>query len=96
MLAASSHCDVCLCKGEYAPRHALRKLIRLRNSASAFAGELEILESADNCLELGWSHEGNTAQLSIDLQKSVADITIIENGEIARYHIADTLRAVTQ
>ena len=75
---------------------SLFKLIRLRNSASAFAGELEILESADNCLELGWSHEGNTAQLSIDLQKSVADITIIENGEIARYHIADTLRAVTQ
>ena len=65
-------------------------------ATSAFAGELEILECADNCLELGWSHEGNTAQLSIDLQKSVADITIIENGEIARYHIADTLRAVTQ
>ena len=75
---------------------SLFKLIRLRNGASAFAGELEIYECADNCLELGWSHQGNTALLSIDLQKSVAGITITENGEIARYRITDTLRAVTQ
>jgi len=74
---------------------ALFKLIRLRNAASAFSGVLDVIDGTDNSLELGWTQGANTARLSIDFLQSVGDITITENGEIARYRITETLRSVT-
>jgi len=44
------------------------RLIRLRNTSSAFDGKLEVGATDAHCLHLKWEHKGNTALLQADLR----------------------------
>ena len=50
-------------------------LMRLRNSSSAFNGELEVHDAADHCLHLTWKNHECTATLNADLRDHSFSIT---------------------
>jgi sucrose phosphorylase len=56
-------------------------LIRLRNTCPAFAGELRINESEDNCLHLTWQDDSCSATLEADLRNHSFTIKLNANGE---------------
>ena len=60
------------------------RLIRLRNTHPAFAGDFEVKESGDDELILSWRTAGATCSLSVDLDRSRARITLIDSHGGAR------------
>ncbi|NNC97247.1 MAG: sucrose phosphorylase [Gammaproteobacteria bacterium] len=66
-------------------------LIRLRNSASGFNGEFELLDCSDQSLQIKWTHQQSTIELKLDLVNMSAAIVQNENGIVTEYSINDQL-----
>jgi sucrose phosphorylase len=62
----------------------LLRLIRLRNSHPAFAGDFTVEESEDDKIVLTWKSARASCTLSVDLNSSRARITSIEDGKSPR------------
>ncbi|NNE30475.1 MAG: sucrose phosphorylase, partial [Saprospiraceae bacterium] len=52
----------------------LQKLMRLRNSHSAFNGDFNLLDTPDNILHIKWENLNESAELIVDLEKMKMDI----------------------
>lgn len=63
----------------------LCELIRLRNAHPAFGGEFEMLDSADEILELRWTSGPDTATLRVDLRSGAHRIAC--TGAIANFSL---------
>ncbi|MEK5491764.1 sucrose phosphorylase [Paenibacillus sp. FSL R7-0297] len=66
----------------------LMKLIRFRNTYSAFVGTFRVLEAADHEIRLMWEHGGDYCRLFIDLQNYQTVIEYVdEQGQEAVYRV---------
>lgn len=66
----------------------LMKLIRFRNTYSAFGGTFRVLEAADHEIRLMWEHGGDYCRLFIDLQNYQTVIEYVdEQGQEAVYRV---------
>ena len=63
------------------------ELIRLRNSLPAFGGSFSIVDSHKNALALRWDHEGDYAELRVDLDQCCATIDYSASGTAGRFGI---------
>jgi sucrose phosphorylase len=69
----------------------LFELIRLRNTHAAFDGEFEMVDAADQVLELRWSAGGAVASLRVDLSSGEHHIAC--TGATPRFELLDVVAA---
>ncbi len=63
---------------------ALVDLMRFRNSHPAFAGDLTVCDTPDDCLELRRAHAGHTAVLRANVRTHAFTIEATEDGRMTR------------
>ena len=61
---------------------AFKNLMLLRNNHSAFNGEFNLLDTADNVLYIKWENGQDVAELKIDLPNMKMDINFTKNGKM--------------
>lgn len=66
----------------------LQRLIRLRNTASAFGGSFTLEECPDDRLIMHWENRGDSATLDVQLRNRHASIEIREAG-ISEFYVVD-------
>ncbi|MET0076275.1 MAG: glycosidase [Candidatus Thiodiazotropha lotti] len=63
------------------------EMMRLRNTAAAFNGRMQIIDTPADELQISWSHEGDTAILKANLENH--DFTITHSSEEAGTQLYD-------
>jgi sucrose phosphorylase len=75
---------------------SLCELMRFRNTHAAFAGEFQLLGTADHIIHIEWRNSGEWARLEVDLKAATATIFHSAEGGERRLAVTDAVKAVAR